>query len=307
MWRTLHRTKVWIAQLLAARYVAGPHLGDGVRLCRSAGERGWSSILCPWDSPGDSIQTVRTSYMAALDAIHSERLRCYLSVKVPALRYDFGLVRELAQCAREFRVRLHFDAHGPDSATPTFQLLERVVPVYSQVGCTLPARWRRSLSDVQRVIDLGVAVRVVKGQWPDAASPDLDPDIGFRRLIDLLAGRAANVGVATHDGSLAGRCLERLQACGTPCELEQLLGLPPRSARVGQRLGVPIRLYVPYGHSCSPYTLSDARRRPAVLLWALRDLLNQGIQLWPTAGEHPNSTEVVSEFHSRALSSLKHK
>ena len=41
---------------------------------------------------------------------------------------------------------------------------------------------------------------------------------------------------------------------------------------VDHQSGVPIRVYVPYGHPCLPYGPRDLRARPESLLWLLRDL-----------------------------------
>jgi proline dehydrogenase len=83
----------------------------------------------------------------------------------------------------------------------TFELLARLEP--TGLGCAIPGRWRRSLEDAEHAIELGVRVRVVKGQWPDPQQPDIDLRDGFLAVIDALAGRAASVGIATHDLPLA--------------------------------------------------------------------------------------------------------
>ena len=63
-----------------------------------------------------------------------------------------------------------------------------------------------------------------------------------------------------------------LLAAGTPCELEQLRGLPGRrTAAVAQRLGVPVRVYVPFGPGWWPYAVDKALARPHLLAWTLRD------------------------------------
>jgi proline dehydrogenase len=116
-------------------------------------------------------------------------------------------------------------------------------------------------------------VRVVKGQWEDSRQP-LEPRRGFMSVIERLAGRAAHVAVATHEARLAHEALTRLAASGTPAELELLYGLPLGAVmNVANRLRVPVRLYVPYGHAWLPYALANARRNPRVLLWLLEDAM----------------------------------
>jgi proline dehydrogenase len=142
------------------------------------------------------------------------------------------------------------------------------------VGCTLPARWSRSLIDVERAADLGLRVRVVKGQWADPAEPDIDIGAAYLKLIDRLAGRVRTVAVATHDPALARAALARLRESGTPSELELLFGLPMKGAlAVAREEGVPVCIYVPFGNGWMPYAFSQLRRNPGIALWMFRDAM----------------------------------
>jgi proline dehydrogenase len=169
---------------------------------------------------------------------------------------------------------LMLDAHGPGDAEATIAATEALLADFPQTGCVLPARWRRSPDDADRLRDTSARLRIVKGEWAD---PDGDPDDGsaaYLALIERLAGRTAPVAVATHDPALAARVLDRLIAAGTPCELEQLRGLPRRRTMAAARTrGVPVRLYVPFGPGWWPYAIDKALARPHLPLWWLRDRL----------------------------------
>lgn len=267
----LIQIKEWMVRRLAENYIAGPHLTDALRLCRRIFARGWGSILCPWDGPGDTPEEVLSNYQTALQTIAAEKLDAHLSIKAPSLRYDFELLKRLIDPAAERGARIHFDAQDFHAATPTFRLLERAVQYYPNIGCTLPSRWRRSCFDAERAIAFRVPVRVVKGEWPDPTGEAIDPKARFLDLIDRLAGRAREVAVATHDPVLARAALARLQKSGTPCRLEQLWGLPLRAKAVAEPMGVPVRVYIPYGHAWLPYCMGAIRRRPIILAWAARD------------------------------------
>jgi proline dehydrogenase len=152
--------------------------------------------------------------------------------------------------------------------------MDSIRPEYANLGCTLPGRWVRSPVDAERAADSGFYVRVVKGQWPDPSHRQRDPVQGFLAVIDRLAGRRSPVGVATHDTPLAREALRRLQAAGTPCQLEQLFSLPLRPGlRAARDAGVPVRIYVPFGRSWLPYRVSEGSRDPRVLWWFLRDMI----------------------------------
>lgn len=281
---------------LAQAQMAGPHLSDALQVCRRLSGYGWSSSLGFWQAPGESPDSVASNYHTALQAIMAENLKSVLSIKVPALAYDYEQVRELLACAYAFGVPVHWDAQSPESAQPSWTLLERVVSRYPDTGCTLPSRWRRSLDDAKRVIELGVPVRLVKGQWRDPSDPARDARAGFLELIDILAGQGVHVSVATHDPALARAALTRLQAANTPCRLEQLLGLPIYEERVAQPLGVPVRVYVPYGHASLPYNLFYMMRRPDMAAWILKTIL-RGTPGLPYRAEKTAAEIRPSEIH----------
>ncbi len=273
MRKAISRILYRAAQHIAPAYIAGPEVKDAIRLCRQCDQNGWYSTICPWSGPNESPEIVASHYRDALSALKGETLDCYLSIKVHSLKYDFNMLKEILDIASEKNTRIHFDSVGPETASPSLSLLERALAFYKNLGYTLPARWQRSLSDANRLIDMGVAIRVVKGQWPDPVEPSLDPAARFLDLIDLLSGKAAKVAVATHDVELAKKSLNKLRCAGTPCELEQLFGLPLRDDRIAKPFDIKVRLYIPYGYAYLPYDISEAKKRPVIFVWLLKDLL----------------------------------
>jgi len=220
----------WVTRYAASSYIAGLETKDAIRVSKLVAEKGFSSTICPWDGPHDAPESVAASYKEALNSIKVEKLDCYLSIKVPSLAYDINLLTELVIIAREHEIRLHFDSLAPDTATASIALLQETVKIYHNVGYTLPSRWRRSIVDADKIVDLGIPVRLVKGQWPDPLAPNIDAESNFLDLVDVLAGRASRVAIATHDTRLARESLLRLKRAGTYCELEQLYGLPMRDS-----------------------------------------------------------------------------
>jgi len=268
--------RCWLpfAERAARPYIAGPELADGVQVCRSLVRLGVATTICFWNGEGDSPRQTADAYLAALDALAREKLNCSLSVKAPPLGFARDLLAEILGRARQGGFIVHFDSLGPEVADQTLSLIADALESYPKLGCTLPGRWRRSLQDADRAVELRLNVRVVKGQWVDPDEPNIDPAAGFLAVIDRLAGRASHVAVATHDPPLAGEALRRLLAAGTSCEVELLFGLPlRRGIRVAREAGVPVRVYVPYGHAWLPYLLSQARQHPRVVWWLCRDLL----------------------------------
>jgi len=176
------------------------------------------------------------------------------------------------EIAHEHRFRIHFDSLAPETASPSLSLLEKALKNHTNLSYTLPARWCRSIADADKMVDLGIPVRVVKGQWSDSVTADIDTASNFLKLIDKLAGRVPLVAVATHDTALAKESITRLQASGTACELEQLYGLPAR-IDMAESLNVPVRVYIPYRYAYLSYSLSAMRKRPIIFAWLLKDFI----------------------------------
>jgi proline dehydrogenase len=263
-----------LAQVAARAYVVGPELSDALASSRRSAADGLSTSICYWNADGDSPEQVAAACVRAVDAIAAEMPDAYLSIKAPALKFDRQALAPIVERAREKQVRLHFDALAPEAADETFAMIEDSLSRHPDFGCTLPARWERSLRDAELAVDRGLHVRVVKGQWVDPAHPDLDLRAGYLAVIDRLAGRARHVAVATHDPDLAREALQRLRKAGTACELELLFGLPMRAPRkVAAELGVKTRVYLPYGHGWLPYVFSQVRKNPRMLGWLVRDLV----------------------------------
>jgi proline dehydrogenase len=256
----------------ARSYIAGPGLPDALRLAQTFAARGVpASTLCFWDARDDLPGHVARMYLATVQAIQNARLDSYVSIKAPSLAFDAALVAEVAEAAGEAGIRMHFDSLGVETADRTFELIGYARTYGAPLGCTIPGRWRRSPRDAQRAAEMGLRVRVVKGQWADPGAA-VDPHAGFLNVIDALAGGTAPVAVATHHPGLAGTAIRKLQSAGTPCEMELLYGLPSRAVlRIARDLAVPVRYYLPYGHAWLPYALRHARRDPRILWWVLRD------------------------------------
>lgn len=266
--RTIRR----IGDIAGRAYVPGAELADALRIARPLAAAGFSTTLGyfhNWrETPAQMVETLRSS----IDALAALRPQGYVSVKAPGFRYAPEVVEAIADAARTQDIVAHFDSHEHVTTDATWECVRQCVEAGANTGLSIPGRWRRSPDDAAMAADLGLRVRVVKGEWADPGAPGLDPRAGFLKVIDTLAGRAREVAVASHDLALARTSLQRLQAAGTPCELELLNGLPrTRLIALGRELGVSIRLYVPYGASWRPYAISKALHNPKIFWWLARD------------------------------------
>jgi proline dehydrogenase len=264
---------LFLIERAAGAYVAGSAIDHAQAICHQASTEGLNSTMCYWNVASDPAEYVADLYGKILDEIPNLAGDCYLSVKAPAINFDLELLKAIIERAKSIGAFVHFDAMAPETADDTFRLIAKARNIYPKLGCTLPGRWRRSLSDTDRAGEMGLRVRVVKGQWA-LSSTEMDPEHGFLKIIDRLAAKRTNhVAVATHQADLARKALTRLQTTGTSCELELLYGLPLQPLmKIGRALNVPVRLYVPFGRAGLPYRLKQIPRNPRFFVWFLRDL-----------------------------------
>jgi proline dehydrogenase len=257
----------------ASVYTAGPAIKDAQAVCERLGREGISNTVCYWDVYADQPASISQAYVRLLNTMTAATSDCYLSIKAPALGFNMHLVRKVLDEARRLNAIVHFDAMAPDTVDRTFSLIAEAVAEYPRIGCTLPGRWHRSIGDADRAIDMGLRVRVVKGEW--LGIDDTDPREGFLNIVEKLAGRAVHVAVATHNPVMARLSLRCLKNSNTPCELELLYGLPQRPMlRIARDFGVRARMYVPYGQAGLPYRLKNAIRNPRIIRWFIHDLWN---------------------------------
>jgi proline dehydrogenase len=255
-------------------YVVGSDVTDLERSHAMAAQRGYAVDLCYWPRPGASPATVADGYRGAVEAGGARGGAVRLAVKASQLGFDSSALGPVLATCRRAAVPVIFDALEVGESDGVLGMVDDARGAGVELGCALAGRWPRSSSDLEWVLERGLRVRVVKGQYPDPQHLDADPRAGFLSLIDRLAGRAPFVSVATHERALAREAIRRLRAGGTPCELELLYGFPlRRSVRDARVLGVPVRLYLPYGHGRTPYPPRSALREPRTARFLLGDVL----------------------------------
>jgi len=292
------------AALRAARYalprwiervVPGPGPGAAARRCRRLNRAGLSATLGYFQSGKARPDDIVAANVAAAGFLAGRGGDVYLSVKAPPLAFDRARLRTIAESAAAADMALMFDAHAPKDADPSLEAVSELLAHFPRTGFAMPARWLRSRGDAAAFRDTSARIRLVKGEWADPEWRGQDVEASYLALAARLAGRAGPVAVATHDPVLAEGALTLLLAAGTPCELEQLRGLPARrTMAVARRLGVPIRVYVPFGPGWWPYALDKALARPYLLSWMIRDRFGPPRDPGPDAGSMNPGTRELS-------------
>ena len=291
-------SRLWAALRLARyalpkqveRIARGPGPAATARRCARLQRRGLAATVGYFQAHDATPDEIVRANRAVAKCLADHRSDVYLSVKAPPLDFDLDHLKTIATAAAPAGLSLLFDAHAPKDADRTLETVSALLMEFPRTGLALPARWRRSPVDAAHFRETSARIRLVKGEWPDPEADVDDVETSFLGLASRLAGRAAPVAVATHDPLLAQRALMTLLAAGTPCELEQLRGLPRRrTLAVARALDVPVRVYVPFGPGWWPYALDHALDRPWLAKWWVRDWM--GSRAAPPAECVPEAAE----------------
>ena len=239
----------------------------------------------------DEAERVTQHYLDALDTIKTAGLDTQISVKPTQL----GLDLDAEQCQRNLdricekgerlgNVPVWIDMENSPYVDPTLKLYRKSKERYKGVGIAIQAYLYRSAKDIEDLIALGPAVRIVKGAYlepADVAFPKKsDVDENFYTLCcRLMAEDAQKTGtllhIATHDIALSDRLLAFIDQRKVPTsayEFAMLYGIQraqqQRLAQGGRRL----RVLISYGEYWYPWYMRRLAERPANVTFVLKNL-----------------------------------
>jgi len=239
----------------------------------------------------DEAERVTQHYLDALDTIKAAGLDAQISVKPTQL----GLDLDAEQCQRNLdricekgerlgNVPVWIDMENSPYVDPTLTLYRKSKERYKGVGIAIQAYLYRSAKDIDSLIPLGPAVRIVKGAYlepADVAYPKKsDVDENFYTLCcRLMAEDAQKTGtllhIATHDIALSDRLLafiDQRQVPTSAYEFAMLYGIQrgqqARLAREGKRL----RVLICYGEYWFPWYMRRLAERPANVWFVFRTM-----------------------------------
>jgi proline dehydrogenase len=292
-WLRDHATRYGFVRRSVSRFMPGETIEDALRAARELSADGITTILTQL---GENLTTpaeaedVTQHYLDVLDKVAASGLDAHISIKPTQL----GLDLDRALCERNLqrvleRVEalgnfLWIDMESSAYVDPTLDLYRQARAKTTRIGIALQAYLYRTAHDVESLIPIGAAIRVVKGAYlepPDIAfAKKEDTDENFFKLCTrLMSPQAQQAGVlvhiATHDVALLDRLTAWIGQHNVPrsaYELAMLYGIQRqqqlRLARQGRRL----RVLISYGEHWFPWYMRRLAERPANVWFVLRNL-----------------------------------
>jgi proline dehydrogenase len=239
----------------------------------------------------EEADEVAEHYLGLLERITAENLDGEISVKPTQLGLDLDPERALAHVTRladraaGAGKTVWIDMEGSAYTEKTVALYERVRAVSQNTGLCLQAYLHRTAADVQRLLPLAPAIRLVKGAYAEPASiayqtrHDIDANFVALSMSMLVAARdRGNIRIAlgTHDVGLIQQIVEHAVALRLPktsFEIQMLYGIRADQQLRFAREGFLVRDLISYGAGWYPWYMRRLAERPANVLFALRQLL----------------------------------
>jgi proline dehydrogenase len=239
----------------------------------------------------DEAERVTQHYLDVLDKVKAAGLDAQISVKPTQL----GLDLDAEQCQRNLdricekgerlgNVPIWIDMENSPYVDPTLKLYRKSRERYRGVGVAIQAYLFRTAKDIESLIPLGPAIRIVKGAYlepPDVAYPkksDVDENF-YTMCVRLMKEDAQRTGtllhIATHDVALADRLVRYIDDNKVPAsayEFAMLYGIQRGQQQRLAQSGRRIRVLISYGEYWYPWYMRRLAERPANVTFVLKNL-----------------------------------
>jgi proline dehydrogenase len=283
-----------LARQFASRFVAGETLDEALAATRELNDH---TVTVTLDLLGESVRTreeserARDAGLEILDRIHATGLRANLSIKLTQMGLDLdpgvalANVRRVLDRGKELDTFVRVDMEASAYVERTLDLFYReLLPAYGdRVGVVIQSMLRRSEADVERLVEHGARVRLVKGAYQEPAAvafPDKrDVDEAYRRLGVHLLERGNYPAFGTHDEPIIEhlRRYARDHGIGSQrFEFQLLYGVRRDLQDRLRRQGENVRIYVPFGTEWYPYLMRRMAERPANLWFIVGNVMREG-------------------------------
>jgi proline dehydrogenase len=293
-WLRARLPRLPFAQRAVRRFMPGEDVGaalDAAAAFRGEGIGAMFTRLGENVSRVDEADAVAAHYTEVADAIEARGLDGELSVKLTQLGFDldadrtYGHVAALAARVAPAGRTVWIDMEGSAYVERTVAFYERLRAACPNTGLCLQAYLRRTAADVQRLLPLEPAIRLVKGAYAEpsevAYQRRADVDANFLAITVVLleairGGARVRLGLGTHDVGLIEQAATHAAALGLPrtaFEVQMLYGVRVDEQRRLAREGYAVRDLIAYGEAWYPWYMRRLAERPANVLFALRQLL----------------------------------
>jgi proline dehydrogenase len=290
-WMRKNAPRYGFLRRTVTRFMPGEKIDDALTAARQLADKRVATLVTQL---GENIEnraeaeSVTNHYLDVLRRISAADLPTEVSVKLTQLGLDldrevcYGNLAKLIEATPPDKT-LWIDMEQSPYVDATLEIYLRARKAYASVGVCVQAYLYRTQKDLDSLIAIGAAVRLVKGAYNEPAEiaypRKRDVDASYMELAKrLLSPEARRAGVraaiATHDRALIASFIDWAAAQGVPknrLEFQMLYGIQRaeqlRLAQEGYRSAVLIS----YGTFWYPWFMRRLAERPANVLFLARN------------------------------------
>lgn len=283
-----------VVKRVSSRYIAGEDLESALATIRQLNRE---DCVATVDVLGETSDDKREAaaklkdYERVLDALEERGLNSGISVKLTGLGllFDEELCRanleEIVAYAAEKKRFVRVDMEDSPHTSATLGMVHDLYGRYGNVGAVIQAYMRRSIEDVDRLVEGGVSARLCKGIYDEPrklAYKDFDTvRQNYIFLLDELLKGGCYVGIATHDEFLiwhALRLIHQLEVPDDRYEFQMLLGVDEELRDILVEGGHKVRVYVPFGHEWYEYSTRRLQENPKIARYVAEDVVRSVVK-----------------------------
>jgi proline dehydrogenase len=293
-WLRRHVPRWWFARRAVRRFMPGETADEALAAAERFREDGVGTLFTHLGenvtNPAEAAAATE-GYAALLEEIAARDLDAEISVKLTHLGLDLDPaaaerhLESLVERARGLGAGcVWIDMESSAYTDATVDLYARLRRGHDNIGLCLQAYLRRTPADIQRLIPLGSAIRLVKGAYDEPAtiafSSRSEVDANFLAQAVLLAvqGRdhGVRLGLGTHDVRLIEQVAAYCEAAGIgrdTFEVQMLYGIRVNEQLRMAREGYRVRDLIAYGPHWYAWYLRRLAERPANVAFVARQVL----------------------------------
>ncbi len=277
-----------------SRFMPGEDVGDALAAAARLAREGIGSL---YTRLGENVTSMAEAgaevdnYLTAMARVAELGLPSWPSIKLTHLGLDIDpqacerhLLRltERADASRSF---LWIDMEDSSYVDATLDMFEKARAQSRHVGLCLQAYLRRTAGDLDRLLPLQPAIRLVKGAYAEPESDAFPHKSDVNEQYLLLGTRlldAARTGstlpvFGTHDHKLIALLRERAaerELASSAYEFHLLYGIGTAEQRALVNDGATVRVLISYGRDWFPWYMRRLAERPANVWFALRKMVS---------------------------------
>ena len=293
-WLRDHASHYKFVRRSVSRFMPGETLDDALIAAQTLRRKKIGTVFTRLGeniSDRAEAQEVTDHYLEVLKRVRQKGLATEISVKLTQLGLDlsselcFGHLKAIIAHAPKASI-VWIDMEASNYVDVTLDLYRRALGEFPNVGVCLQAYLRRTRADLESLLPMGAAIRIVKGAYaepPEKAFPDKrDVEDNFHWMAEQLwkPGPRANgawATLGTHDRNLINELellAKRMNVGAKDYEYALLFGIQRNEQLRLVKSGRNVRVLISYGAHWFPWYMRRLAERPANLLFVARSMFS---------------------------------